>query len=555
MFHTYLKHNLLPGDTINIHIYNDDGDSSGEESTPQIYTTYSVVVDSIGNNGYDSDYYFSLRLNDVSTNIELAYSLNTSGKVGFRIEKIYNSKPCRYYVRKFKKIPNFSKTRINVNDGINDDEINSALQTSDFSSSLNKLSFSKTIYGDDVAQIVYDDDINISGLKDNLGRELSVVYLTLVKTNYGHDKWYSNDSDRYTNKNIEYSHCFGNVTSGFDLPSVAIDKNSYNVRRQHNIVRTFENSHYIPESTSFIEDNITIKGGCGYYEFYGDIVELDVETLTETVIEPIYHRFNTAQRETSNNKFSQLVLDDIVYDDYMDVNGFSGVTRNAMCPLYRANLAAEGDYYQPHYPIKIKEFDTEVNTGYHTKIIFTYESGDTITTDVNYYLETNSELYMFHKSQDNTHKYIVKVGEVGGYDFTTVQILIPSDLQDTDLNNYFIFKPNILKPSTAYDFGDIEQPEFIEKTGRYIWRDILPSSKIMPDSEIYDLFFTNGTIYIHKDINFYLKRQDPFGEYGLQPDYHKELESCIQPADLEVTGNEKDITEGDYFEPGENNMC
>jgi hypothetical protein len=28
--------------------------------------------------------------------------------------------------------------------------------------------------------------------------------------------------------------------------------------------------------------------------------------------------------------------------------------------------------------------------------------------------------------------------------------------------------------------------------------------------------FTNGAHYIHNTINFYLRRQDPFGEYGLQ---------------------------------------
>ena len=97
--------------------------------------------------------------------------------------------------------------------GISEEEIVEALTTNDFSSSLNRLGFSKTIYGDDLSQIIYDD-VTIDGLRDNLGRELSVIYLTIVKTNYGHTEWY--EDKNYKSPAVEYSHCFGKIKSGFD---------------------------------------------------------------------------------------------------------------------------------------------------------------------------------------------------------------------------------------------------------------------------------------------------------------------------------------------------
>ena len=561
-FCSHTKHNLSQGDRMVLHVYN-------SKSNTKVFTSDNLVVASVGNNGYDEAHYFSLSLGEILSDLTLAYKVNTTGVLGFRYEKISVKKPCRYYLRKFRKIPNFVGTNINTEDGVSDDEILSALQTNDFSSSLNKLGFSKTIYGDDISQIIYDD-VKIEGLRDNLGRELSVIYLTLIKTNYGHEEWYENKN--YTSSKVEYSHCFGKITSGFDLLPIVSNKEEFNIHKQHNVTKKNGSKliNDIPESSDKIEISITSDGTItlennveiyNQFEFYGDIVELNEETLEETVLETIQHRFNTAQREfdkdnISTNPFAQLIVDDITSDDYMS-SGFTTSTGNIMCNGYWANISQEGYYYQAHYPIRLKEYSTTVNTGYHTKIDFTYESGDTITTDVNYYLEMNNELYMFRKNDATNTKIIAHIGNVGGNDFTSVQIILPNDMQNIDFNDYLIFKPNILKPSGAYDFGDIEQVEFREKSGRYVWRDILPTEKVPRDSEIFDSIFTNGAIYYYKDVNFYLKRQDPYGDYGLRPVYDETSidESCVKPFELELDGNEMDVSNGDYFEPGENNMC
>ena len=48
-----------------------------------------------------------------------------------------------------------------------------------------KLAFAKNIYSDNLSQVVFTDDIKIKLLKDNLGRPLSDIYLTVLKNNAG----------------------------------------------------------------------------------------------------------------------------------------------------------------------------------------------------------------------------------------------------------------------------------------------------------------------------------------------------------------------------------
>ena len=44
------------------------------------------------------------------------------------------------------------------------------------------------------------------------------------------------------------------------------------------------------------------------------------------------------------------------------------------------------------------------------------------------------------------------------------------------------------------------------------------------DMSLFDLPFTNGRFYIERNINFFLRRQDPFGEFGLSYARHTDDE-------------------------------
>ena len=46
-------------------------------------------------------------------------------------------------------------------------------------------------------------------------------------------------------------------------------------------------------------------------------------------------------------------------------------------------------------------------------------------------------------------------------------------------------------------------------------------------NELYDMTFSNGRFYVEKNINFFLRRQDPFGKYGLSTGQFIKIEKDI----------------------------
>jgi len=52
-------------------------------------------------------------------------------------------------------------------------------------------------------------------------------------------------------------------------------------------------------------------------------------------------------------------------------------------------------------------------------------------------------------------------------------------------------------------------------TCRIIWRDVLNNGFNLSDKTIEEYPFTNGAFYVNKGINLYVRRQDPYGIWGL----------------------------------------
>ena len=57
---------------------------------------------------------------------------------------------------------------------------------------------------------------------------------------------------------------------------------------------------------------------------------------------------------------------------------------------------------------------------------------------------------------------------------------------------------------------------FQPKLRQFIWRDVVPQSELRYDDDLYDMIFANGRFYIHTNMNFFLRRQDPQNAYHLQ---------------------------------------
>jgi hypothetical protein len=179
------------------------------------------------------------------------------------------------------------------------------------------LAFSQTIFEDKVNQFVINEDIDISDLVDNLGRPLSEIYISLIKTS-------SNNT-------------FTKIKSGLNIP------HNTNVDGKISIsdIRRITNdstSHEPLRNVISGDDSVDISDT----SFYGDIVEYNELEQREKILSEVYHRFNTINRESQGNSLSNV--------DFNGTNLDLGI-RN------------EGYIYKPHHKIKIREFSAYIEQG------------------------------------------------------------------------------------------------------------------------------------------------------------------------------------------------
>lgn len=514
----------------------------------------SVKVISVGDSDRNGkDRYFSVRVADIA-------SIYTNLRdFGFYWKKTESGTECEYYFRKFKKLKNE--------------------QGGELRSDINKIAFARNIYGDDMAQLLFLDDISLSGLRDNRNRPISEVYLTIIKRHRGDNLWY--EKQNYTNESIEYSHCFGKVTSGIDFNGIDEEPFDYNVHYLHNIDKsTIGNTtswldekntlsawgetilaHEMPKT---LEDDITIADD----EFYGDVVEFSLNSYTESIIGNVYHRFNTAQRETWNDGYMSMYADDIYADDYDVANGSvsrpsfevrtyflnnidqareyaNKQTGIAMTKLMHGNICPEGYYYNPHIKLKVREDDTDVTTADAKYINLSspefYSINDTETGDLMYYeMKFNAPTNLGFYTGDYMAMYDKETQELSWGEIQSVSgktvilrfddsafskaasIPTPDDFRLIDGHKrYFAFWSTKNVPLYA---------RFVIGKQKFIWRKTIAPSEMIRDMELYDTPFTNGRFYMEKNVSFFLRRQDPTGKYGLSiPLYKKIMQTKSNP--------------------------
>lgn len=509
-----LRHNLKRDDKIAIYYLNDD--------KYECLSDYLTVEDIGDANNEHRDNVFTLRYDDI---ISIYNNIKENDNT-FYFKRVVSNTECSYYFRVLKKL-----------------EVTK--------SDINKVAFGQSIYGDNLAQLVFTEDIDIDELTDNLGRPVSEIFLTIVKRNAGYDKWYVNSQEGVNSEECEYSHCFGKVTSGIEFGESEFEPFDYNIHYLHNIDKNLDNTDRDKQNTidawglvvskgmpKVIEDDITIE----QEEFYGDIVEFDPVNYIETTISNVCHRFNTGQRESFAERYKYILHDVITQDDYdvntNDYNGFrveTHVLNDTMqtnrtkdkCPsseTFFGNIFPEGYYYKPHMKIKLREQDstpTKIDAKYVNYGVFKRDGEKvTITSPADYGFLKGAPIALY----DRDEKKIIwcELKDVNGCDLT-FNIEGLNDDETINPNNrnrrYLVFWTNIQVPPYA---------SFNVKTTEFIWRDTINNTEIERDSELYDIPFSNGRLYIFKNINFFLRRQDPFGKYGLStPIFTKDVPAKV----------------------------
>lgn len=636
---SFFKHNLKPGDLINIYYYlpaggivpeyeygenliemlpyeSDESTEPEEPETPQgepidYNTTYqklngSISVYSIGDlNGENDDRIFSIKFDTIkSIFADLA-------AFGLFFKKVSNGSECSYYFRKFKKIKR--------------------LDGSELRSDLNKAGFAENIYGDSISQVVFTDDLNVHGLKDENGRDISEVYFTVIKRNKGSELWYKTlESEHVANtEEIEFSHCFGKITTGIDFSGVDTNEEpfDYNVRYLHNLDKdkcdtkekglTFSawGETVLSGMPKYIESGITIDTD----EFYGDIVEFDNYLYKTTKIADVCHRFNTAQREFFGEMFKNLFQDVIVSDDYDYANveqvGPDGVPRKQEFTveqyylndvyssmnsstattglnLMYANISPEGYFYNPNNKVVIKQEGSVQHSnavylnygkcsvnGRH--VVYIYKrtpEGDVLIgkkyPEVDYGSESGNNGGGNNRGSSNdigNEANPEAVFEVDNIEGLFINIEVPVDygfikgdyicfydketkstiwgeitaFKDMTLTINFneddfggldilahknYFDPNNLKRRYFAFWSENNVPLYAKlcmETNEFSWRNLTKQSSLDKNSELFDTPFSNGRLYIERNINFFLKRQDPRGDYGLSMPVFKHIEQVV----------------------------
>lgn len=503
-----------------IEIVNDD-------STSEKYVLHSPEDDIWYQEGmYDANAFIRHIINNAftnndnqTTNSQVNTSMNGYGSdyITVRFTKTNGGNECSYYVRKFQQITNMDGEHL--------------------AQESYPLAFSDTIYGDKVSQCVFTDNINTAGLKDNLGRDLTEVFLTIVKSNRGYEKWYGlNDGHKkedVQDADVEYSHCFGPVTCGFELSMELNDTLNIRTVRQDFIdvtqISHDSNTRTIPQGTA--NDVITIDNEW----FYGDIVEFCPWTCEETPVSDVCFRFNTAQREFGNDLGLEFKFDEIDTDDY-DSKGFRICTYKVNNSISRQ----EGYYHKAHYRIPLAELGP-VQQASHPYLsindIVPVQSDDIylmVTTNFKHHLMTSNgdKVLLRDTVADDTPEWWLDVVYIlNDYQF----IMKTIDKKDPNYKDWIVICKCVKDKSYTLRAENMSIPKDAARLGinNYLWREAVRTwDAENNDSEYNDYVFANGALYVDKCINFYLKRQDPYNVNGLYFDGSQ--------CQIECTNNDND---------------
>ena len=615
LFRSYIKHNLKTGDKIKLYFNLSNDERRGnfieiQDRTFEVVNTGNLKDEYL-------DYYFYINdVNDIKDALRQAGEIINqedkieNNKYTFRFIKVINDRECKYYYRKFRKLPNLkfrkeeltqeiAENRDNYNIYINE---NCRLTNANFVSQTNKemlpfnkeqypLAFSRTIYNDGNAQVVFTDTIDIDKITDNLGRPLTELFVCFIKRNKGHDIWYKKTKGNTTAKkkealqNIEFSHCFGEVISGLEIHGEKTDddflKNERKILSDSTLLTNTDGTALNRDIT--IESNVEDEKGD---TLYGDVVELDRNNIKETVLADVQFRFNTEQREHDFNNDDDLncgkfIIDEIITDDY-DRDGFQCDQIEIEDTTYRP----EGYYYKAFYPIQVREFgsmrqgshkDITISScrprqagGMFIEVVSTLRSGansgnivylcddmkqemipltiNSVLSNVRFLVNPMNPT----NSSDENYKNIFEICNGLLYSERVISEVMEKWV-DEDGNVHFAEEEE--KGTTIKDYGmpkyvlrlknyDIPSYAYKVATNVYLWRDVLNVGN-KDTVELTEYPFANGHFYINKDINFFLKRQDPFGYNGLYSE-------SKNPND--IYGNVKKTSNYEYKDE-ENRIC
>lgn len=511
-------------------------------------TCYERVLKYYDFNGaIDSDFDITNEINRILAQYE------------FRYNRVVSNVKSQYYFRIFHKLPNLSHAhdeltenessdsssfeRFIAANASHEDEITHGLVMDKFDNEWYDMAFAKTIYGDQITQVTYTEPCDIKDLVDNLGRPVLSLYATIVKKNNGYEKWYGQyrkEDGYYGTDDIEYSHCFGKVTSG--LPFLMHDEDyDLNLRAEKawlSDAKMLTNIEIDGIQSKSLEDWIGKSDGVNGLldnEFFGDVVEFNPVDGYEKVLEVVNFRFNTAQREAEeivNDNQYVFYTKNIKTDDYTYIEDEDETFSVETKPYPSAIIHPEGYHYKAHYEMRTKELgekhqDSHYRLRADTSEVCEIDGERYIMVDtVSRHKCTPGDVVYFCDDEDGVW-YDGKI--VYTPDMNTLIASVVTDIGDVELNTTLEELSDLLNNGDAIlRRRNPSIPSYAVRVAKndFIWRDINNvgdvRNQLLPEYP-----FTNGNFYVDRQINFFLKRQDPTGVNGLY--FHSDDEQIANP--------------------------
>lgn len=212
----------------------------------------------------------------------------------------------------------------------------SAMTTEQTDYTLFPAGFAINSYGDREAafNFIKDIDIDPDVYRDNLGRPISEIYLSITKL-------------RDDSSGTVQSEYWSDTTNGADFwtditPGLVTNKHesiNYNIK-------AFNDNNHPQTYFNAITPNDT--------EYMGDIVEYNEDILEERTLTDVNHRFNTEYRENGYT------------NNYSEKARIRGVDMK------------EGYVYKPHYRVKIRDFASYIEDGIQTPTGYTGDLTPTV---------------------------------------------------------------------------------------------------------------------------------------------------------------------------------
>lgn len=215
--------------------------------------------------------------------------------------------------------------------------------------------------------------------------------------------------------------------------------------------------------------------------------------------------------------------------------------------VFPGNIAPEGYFYSPFYEVSLKELNDDVDFIIVKRVNFT-PSDSTIDEIEEYVYDPATG------SEEKKKLWLITIVSPVPYNVISYQPFTVYDISEESTYRAYLYGANGNVLTIAMDRPEIyddaepgylaeirrglqgrvsgtkgqsrfiislmeenvpDYAEFIPSSQKLVWRAPKKMSDLESTSPLYNMPFTNGRNYIHENVNVFVRRQDPHGEFHL----------------------------------------